>query len=88
MALLFFQSKNLTGFDFQFSEVWLYSYPKCFVEAHPFGVRFHKPKNLQMIWDYYTCENMIKEAVQSTASFIVKDNLLNLISHAQQYFAR
>jgi hypothetical protein len=26
-----------------------YSNPKGFVEAHPFGVRFHKPKNLQMI---------------------------------------
>ncbi|BBC24689.1 hypothetical protein [Pseudanabaena sp. ABRG5-3] len=26
-----------------------YSNPKWFVEAHPEGVRFHKPKNLQMI---------------------------------------
>lgn len=23
--------------------------PKWFVEVHPFGVRFHKPQNIQMI---------------------------------------
>jgi hypothetical protein len=53
---------------------------------------FNLKTSLDLIFNFlrygYTCENMIKEAVQSTASFIVKDNLFNLISHAQQYFAR
>jgi len=38
-------------FVFMFSILFeaLYSNSKLFVEAHPDGMRFHKPKNLQMI---------------------------------------